>query len=244
MLTYDNFVELVNEAGFLTPYTNYIDPEIFKFPWAGKNAKGQAYTNDPETDPELWKTRAPRDKKMAYGYFFNGKPGGYIAPRFFSIFVDAFRPRLPMEERYRSDVYEYEIWKLLREYNRHRMSRVASDVGHSVSLSWSDIRKKMGLEPAVKYKAEVRKLDLALKNLNMTYDTVISGTEGHLGCVLADAWVPPEWMQLNPRMKHEEALEIIYRQAEKISTSGEAKTAFRKSLRLYKNQSDITQKQY
>jgi len=39
---------------------------------------------------------------------------------------------------------------------------------------------------------------------------------------------------MNPRMEHEEALEIIYLQAEKISNAGDAKKAFNKSLKSYK----------
>ena len=224
MLKYDEFIERVNEAGFWTPYTNYIDPEVFKFPWDGKNAKGQAYSGDPETDTEQWKTRAAQEKKLAYGFFFNGTPGGYIAPRFYSVFIDAFRPRMTMEERYESGrlgTYENGIWKLLNDYNR--------------PLAWSDFRKKLGLEPAVKYKAEVRKLELALKHLHMTFDITVNGTEGHMGCDIVEKWVPPEWMGINPRMEHHEALEVIYRQAEKISSAGDAKKAFRKSLQLYKN---------
>ena len=66
----------------------------------------------------------------------------------------------------------------------------------------------------------------------MTFEITVDGTVGHLGCATVDDWVPAAWWEMNPRMKHEEALEIIYRQAEKISNIGDAKKAFAKSLRL------------
>lgn len=219
MLKYNEFIERVNEAGFLTPFTNYINPEIFTY---GKK-NSQAYSGDTETDTEQWKTRAPQEKKLAYGFFFNGKPGGYIAPRFYSIFIDAFRPPMTMEERYESGKlgeYEKIVWDLLNQ--------------HGTSLGWSDIRQKAGFSPANKYKEEIRKLDSALKQLQATFDITVSGTMGHMGCDKVDNWVLPEWLEINPRMEHEEALETIYRQAEKISNEGETKKAFTKSLKLYK----------
>ena len=224
MLKYNDFIQQVDEAGFLTPFTNYIDPEIFKFPYDGQNMMGQAYSNNADTDPELWKMRVSQDKVLAYGYFFNGKPNGYIAPRFYSIFVDAFRPHLTMAERYNTGKlgkYEYDAWNFINQQNK--------------PLSWTDIRRGLNLEPAAKHKTEVNRLDTALRNLQMTFDTTIDGTVGHLGCTKVDDWIPIEWWEMNPRMEHEEALEIIYRQAEKISTLGDAKKAFAKSLRLYKS---------
>jgi len=41
-------------------------------------------------------------------------------------------------------------------------------------------------------------------------------------------------MEINPRMEHEEALEAIYRQSDKIS-GVKARKAFEKSLKLYKS---------
>jgi hypothetical protein len=223
MLLYDDFIKHVNEAGFWTPFTNYIDQEIFTFAYDGNNPKGQNYTNDPDTDPELWKTRAAQEKKLAYGYFFNGKPGGYIAPNFYSIFIDAFRPRMTIEERYEAGKlgeYEYNIWNLLSQ--------------HATPQSWTDLRRKLGLEPAVKYKTAVSRLDKALKNLQMTFDITVDGTVGHLGCDKVDNWIPSAWLEMNPRMEQQEALKYIYRQAEKISNPDDAKKAFAKSLKLYK----------
>lgn len=219
MLKYDEFIERVNEAGFWNPFTNYINPEIFNF----GTERGQAYSGDPETDTEQWKTRAAREKKLAYGFFFDGKPGGYIAPRFYSIFIDAFRPRESIEKRYESGKlvkYERDIWNLLNQQN--------------APLTWDNIRKNLGLRPS-KHKEEIRKLEFAFKQLQITFDTTVDGTTGHMGCDKVDNWVPSQWMEMNPRMEHEEALEVIYLQAEKISNAGESKKAFSKSLKLYKS---------
>lgn len=223
MLTYDNFIEQVNNAGFWTPFTYYISPEIFTYAHGGHNITGQAYTDNPDTDTELWKIRAPAEKKLAYGFYFNGKRG-YIAPRFYSIFIDAFRPRMTIAERCETGKlgeYEKAIWDLL--------------ISSGKPLSWSDIRKNVGLEPASKYNTELRQLESALKSLQMTFDITIDGTVGYLGCTTVDGWIPQEWLDMNPRMEQKEALEAIYRQAEKISITGNARKAFAKSLKLYKS---------
>jgi len=111
MLTYDEFVEKVNEAGFRSRFTNCIDSDIFKF----GTGTSQVYTDDPETDAGKWGLRAAQEKKLAYGYFFNGTPGGFIAPHFYSIFVDAFKPRMTIEERYEAGklgAYEWLVWNI------------------------------------------------------------------------------------------------------------------------------------
>lgn len=216
MLKYNEFIEKVNEAGFLTPFTNYIDPEIFKFSWDGCNLNGQAYTGDPETDPTKWSARAAQERKLAYGYFFSGKPGGYIAPRFYSIFIDAFKPRMTVEERHETGKLDEQEWNVWNVFNKTEGP-----------IGWSQIWQYYGIKDTV----ERRKLDTALKNLQITFDISYTG----IGYSKVDNWVSAEWMQMNPRMEQEEALEIIYRQAEKISNTGDAKKAFNKSLKLYKS---------
>jgi hypothetical protein len=231
MLKYDEFIDKVNEAGFWTPFTNYIDQQIFTFHYPPEKEPrvGQSYTGDPDTDPEIWKIRAVKEKKLAYGNFFNGKPGGYIAPRFYSIFVDAFKPRMTFEERYKAGKigqHELKIWNLLSETKK------------PMTISQFYSHYKMRAKENGKY------LESALKCLQMTFDIAMCGNvvvplkngtiQEHYGYDKAENWIPAEWMKMNPRMEHEEALEIIYRQAEKISNTNEAKKAFNKSLKLYK----------
>ncbi len=226
MLKYDEFIEKVNEAGFWTPFTNYINPIIFTYT---ENGEGQDYTGDSETDPTIWDTRAAQEKKLACGHFFNGKSGGFIAPRFYPIFLDAFKPRMTVEERYESGKlgqYELKIWTLLNKVNR--------------PLSFSDLWQHYGL----KSKEERKKLEAALNCLQISFDVTVSGViEGvnkngttfkFTGYDKIENWVPAEWIKNECRMEHEEALEAIYRQSEKISNAGEAQKAFRQSLKLYK----------
>ena len=228
MLKYNEFIEKVTKAGFWTPYTNYINQETFAFAHDGNNPEGQSYTNGPETDPETWKNRTAQEKNLAYGHFFNGKPGGYIAPRFYSIFIDAFRPRMTVEERFNAGKLgqmEMKIWNLINEKNS--------------PIAISDIYNHYGFRA----KEKAREVESAFKCLQMTFDITISGfieDEYHngkpnkfTGYDKVDNWVPKEWMAMNPRMEHGEALDVIYRQAEKISNAGDAKKAFRQSLKLY-----------
>jgi hypothetical protein len=70
MLKYDEFINKVNEYGFWTPYTNYFDQKIFTFHSQDILPRiGQCYIGDPDTDPEVWKTRVVKEKKLACGHF-------------------------------------------------------------------------------------------------------------------------------------------------------------------------------
>jgi hypothetical protein len=136
---------------------------------------------------------------------------------------------MAMEERYANGKlgkYEKAIWDLLYQNNK--------------PLGWHEIRNNLGFKSVEKNKAEVRKVESALKNLQMTLDVCICGgidlTHSQTGDVyttvlgygIVDNWVPTGWMEINQRMEHKKALGIIYRQAEKISTPGNAKKAFAK----------------
>jgi len=234
MITYDEFIGKVCEAGFRSRFTSCINPNIFVYGAEGS----QSYTGDPETDAGKWGLRAAQEKKLAYGHFFNGSPDGFIAPRFYSVFVDAFRPRMTVEERYASGrlgEYEWMVWDVFNALDG--------------PVEWAQIWQQYGIRDA----AEKRKLDAALKNLQMTFDITVSNVvrgvlkngeparykDGSpiigIGYGKVDDWVPPEWMELNPRMEHREALEMLYRQAEKHSNAGDAKKAFAKSIKLYKS---------
>jgi len=230
-MRYDEFVDKVNEAGFRSRYTNVIDPDIFK----SGTTTSQCYTGDPETDSGKWGLRAAQEKKLAYGYFFNGEPDGFISPHFFSVFVDAFRPRMSIEERYESGrlgAYEWMVWIAIS--------------GINAPVCWPDIYKFHGINDA----AGRRKLDVALKNLQMSFDISVSHAvedvlkngepalykDGspiiNIGYSKTDEWVPSKWMAMNPRMGHKEALDVIYRQAGMYAEKDDARKAFRKSKEL------------
>ncbi len=221
MLKYSEFIEKVNNAGFWTPYANYIDQEVFTFSCDGINTKGQAYLGDPETDTEIWKYRVLQEHTLACGHFFNGKSGGYIAPRFYSVFIDAFRPHMTMEERYEAGklgAYEMKVWEFICKSNEPQ--------------GFSEIRKHFGFKGS-KDLPKTRKLESALKNLQMTFDLALCSNGTDIRYDKVDNLTPPEWLNMNKRMEHEEAIEIIYKQAEKISNPEDTKKAFKGSLKLY-----------
>lgn len=226
---YNDFVNKVIELGFLFPQDKDTKglPTINDFV-----SEGQWWTNDPELDPWLWKDRVAEEKKLAYGSFFNGKKG-YISPQFYSIFLDAFHPRLTMEERWKSGMlgeFEWAFWNLLTNENRpvgtheyRRMIQIPDNRGKSA-------------------------LDAAVVSLQMTFDVTITGNVDMLDkngkpynkAVAFDkveTWVPKEWLSFNPHMKHEEALEIIYSRAQHIGNClniERIKKIFSKSLKVYK----------
>ena len=140
MLKYDEFIEKVNEAGFRNRQTNHINPNIFIYGAEG----GQSYTGDPETDTRNWNTRAAQEKKLACGYFFNGDPDGFIAPRFYSIFIDAFRPRMTVEERHESGkLSEYE-WKVWNVFNQIEEPISWSQIWQNYRIKDTAERRKLG----------------------------------------------------------------------------------------------------
>jgi len=220
-VTYNDFIEKMNEIGFAPPQTDFNIPD------------SQMWTGDPELDPWIWKDRAVQDKKLAYGSFYNGKKG-YIAPRFYSIFIDAFKPRKTIEERHESGKlgqYEWKFWQLLKEENR--------------ALGTHEYRKLIGVTADKGRSA----LDAAVVRLQMTFDIATIGNVDMLdkngkpynqsvGYDKVENWVPQEWLTMNPRIEHEEALEAIYRQTEKnagVMSPELAKEAFKQSLKLYKS---------
>jgi hypothetical protein len=140
---------------------------------------------------------------------------------------------MTFEERYNAGKigqYELKIWNILNETNK--------------PMSISQFYQHYG----IRAKEHSKYLESALKCLQMTFHIAICGSvaiklsngtnQEHTGYDKIENWVPAEWMEMNPRMEHEEALETIYRQAEKISNINEAKKAFSKSLKLYKMQQE------
>ena len=171
-------------------------------------------------------------KRLAYGSFFAGKKG-YIAPRFFFVFVDAFHPEADMETRWESGVlgeWEWKLWQLLTD--------------EGAGLGTHEYRKRLG----VSAKSGQSSLDTAVTNLQMTFDVSFAGNTAMLDknglpynkAVLVDLtqrWAPAEWRALAPRRSHEEALETICRQALLMSSGGaraDVEKVFAKGLKQYK----------
>ncbi|AIQ65371.1 hypothetical protein PSTEL_21850 [Paenibacillus stellifer] len=227
-VTYHDFVERVTELGFLFPP----DKTLKGFPTINDFVpESQWWTNDPELDPWLWKDRVAEEKKLAYGTFFNGKKG-FIAQPFYSIFIDAFRPQSSMEERWQSGklgAYERKFWNLLTSENR--------------PIGTHEYRKMLDNED----KSAKSALDTAVVQLQMTFDVTIAGNVDMLDkngnpynkAVAFDTvenWVPKEWLSMNPRMNHQEALEKLYTRTERIGQSvdmKQIKKMFAKSLKAY-----------
>ena len=193
-------------------------------------SESQWWTNDPDLDPWLWKDRVAEEKKLAYGAFFNGKKG-YIAPSFYSIFMDAFRPKSSMEERYEAGklgLYEWKFWCLITNENR--------PIGTHEYRRMIDIGEK-----------GKNALDAAVVRLQTTFDITITGNmdmldkEGNpynkaVTFDKVDKWIPSQWLSINPPMSHEEAVETIYERLTNVSIDlglVQAEKLFRKSQRLY-----------
>jgi hypothetical protein len=203
--TYDDFIEKVNELGFFLPVSG--------FPSASSFIKeGQQWSGKPDLDPWLWKDRAPSDKKLAYTSLCGGRKG-FIAPKYYSIFYDAFHPNRTMDERQDAGLlsyYEWKLWNLLSSEGR--------------ALGTHEYRKLLGVKTGNGKSA----LDTAVLNLQLTFEVTLTGPVDMLdkngiayntsvGCGLIEDWVPEEWMSMNPRMEHEEAFDIIIRRACEVS---------------------------
>jgi len=68
---YRDFLELIEDLGFM-PFSDILDG-LPSFPQY--TIRENWFTDDPDTDPWLWKYRAPQEKKLAFGNILGGQKG-------------------------------------------------------------------------------------------------------------------------------------------------------------------------
>ena len=199
LTSYQDFVEQVNEMGFL-PMSG-LTPGL---PSLGDlTPDGNWHTGDPDTDPWQWKDRAAREKKLAYGCILNGQKG-FVSSQLYAAFYSAFHPPEPMPVRWAEGLVDRTTWSLwnlfekqsvVNTFEAHRML-----AGNSSSSSRIDSRLQ-ALQAAyyITGAGNARKVSRAGQGYGwpaMRYQRVLD-------------WAPEGWLTDAPGMRVNEAWEII-----------------------------------
>ncbi len=200
LLKYEDFLERVDNIGFMT-----LSNVLPGFPsLSDETAEENWHTGDPETDPWVWKDRAAKEKRAAFGCII-GRHKGFVSSHMYSLFYTAFHPYEHMEERRASGIISEEVWKLWQIFDEKTL------------LNTSDIRLEMG----VTLKKGGSKIDRAIEELQQYYYITVAGSRRKLDKYgkeygwaanvydKVENWVPSEWMDLNTGLSSDEAREII-----------------------------------
>ncbi len=154
MTSYPQFVERVNELGFMTLCENK-----WGLPALDSETSGDRWhTGDAATDPWLWRTQAVEQKDLAYGCIIGGIRG-FVAPRLYPLFWSHFHPVESLKALWEQGAlaqHDWEMWQLFEKEH---------------TLVSTDIRK------ALRSKLGVSKMDQALRNLEKHYYITVSGSQ-------------------------------------------------------------------
>jgi hypothetical protein len=199
---YKDFVEKVEELGFM-PFSPILDG-LLHFP--EYTVQSNWFTDDPDTDPWLWKYRATREKKLAFGNILGGQKG-FVSSRMYPVFYTVFRPQESFEERWEQGLVNAATRKLWQLFNNYGM------------LSTSDMRKALG----VTLKKGGSHLDASIKDLQRDFYVTVNGAALKTGkqgkqygwyeniYVRVADWAPKEWGITKSGLNKEQAKrEILY----------------------------------
>ena len=198
LATYQDFLERVNELGFMS-----LGCRAFPALFEEASNKG-AWTGDPDIDPWLWKDRAAEEKKVAYGCILGGQKG-FISARMYPYFYVAYQPEEFMEECWASGLINQTTWQLWQLFEGRN------------SLDTSEIRREMG----VTRKMGGSRVDASIRELQRIYYITVAGNRrkidkhgqpyGWAACVYetVSSWTPADWMSGISNINHKEACETI-----------------------------------
>ncbi|WP_313340191.1 hypothetical protein [Sedimentibacter sp.] len=208
LLKYDDFLSRVDSLGFMS-----LSSILPGFPsLSDETAEENWHTGDPETDPWVWKDRAAKEKRLAFGCILGGHKG-FVSADMYSLFYTAFHPYEHIEERRASGEVSETVWKLWQIFEEKTL------------LNTSDIRREMG----VTLKKGGSKVDKAIEELQQYYYITVSGSRQKIDKYgkpygwpanvydKVENWVPSEWMKLDTDISPEYAREIILDKAVSIS---------------------------
>ena len=100
--------ELIHKIGFLPLFSNMISG----FSVEEHVPPNSWWTEDPETDPWVWRMILAEDASIAYGKFFN-KCAGFISKSFFPVFANYRRNGYDYEALYEDELASYRSKKIM-----------------------------------------------------------------------------------------------------------------------------------
>jgi len=199
LTTYEEFVTRVEALGFMA-----LSPILPGFPALGAETPENLWHTGLDTDPWRWKDRAADEKRLAYGCILGGHKG-FVTQRLYSVFYAAFRPTLPMPERWAGGTVGQVTWRLWQLFEENS------------ALTITQVRQKMG----VSAKQGGSAVDAAIQQLQHEFYITVDGNERKVSAKgelygwpinryrrVAD-WAPAGWLDGARDWPAEEARAII-----------------------------------
>ena len=181
---YTDFINRVEDLGFM--FLSDIIPGLPSV--SNETHENQWHTGDPDTDPWQWKDRAAAEKQLAFGCLLGGNKG-FISPRMYPYFLQAFQLKTDLEEVWVSGMLRPAVWEVWQYFEADGI------------LSTSEIHKA--------WKASGKKgtaaADGALRELQMLFLVTTAGNKQRqdrfgqpfgwpsLLYEKTDDWIPESW---------------------------------------------------
>ena len=208
--TYQQFVNKVNELGFIT-----LSNVVKDFPsLTALTAKEQWHTDDLNTDPWKWKDRVAKEQKLAYGCIINGHKG-FISKDFYSVFYGLFHPHKTMQSRWNNGEVNQMTYDLYQLFSNNK------------SYSTSEIRKAL----SVTKKNGGSTLDNSIKQLQKEFYITVVGNKRKLnkqgepyGWPSAEFntienHIDRDWLKINEQLSKQDYSELILNRALQIGNN-------------------------
>lgn len=202
---YEEFVQLINEIGFMPLSNNCID-----FISLSAITHAESWHTDHPDDPWLWKTRVETEHKAAYAKIFDKKPG-FISLDWYPVFLAARRNNKGFDELYSDGLmsnYAKQIYSLFE---------------HKYELAAHEIKALIGYgkESASKYEAAL--IELQMKMLvtgnGLKYKLSKSGEEYGwpvISYTTTERWIGQELMEKARNIDPAYAMETITKRIDEI----------------------------
>lgn len=198
--SYSEFITRVIELGFM-PLSDIIPglPSV-----SHETRENQWHTGDPDTDPWQWKDRAATEKQLAFGCLLGGNKG-FIAPRMYPYFRQAFQLKTDLEEVWMSGMLRPAVWEVWKYFEPDGMQSTSE-----IHRAWKASGKR-GTAAA----------DGALRELQMLFLVTVAGNrqrQDRFGQPFGwpsllygktEEWVPESWMAGMESISPMEAREAI-----------------------------------
>jgi hypothetical protein len=200
LVTYDDFVDRVDELGFMAWSHNRPSCPISHVLPSFAEERDDQWT----TDSWTWKDRAVEEKRLAYGYILGGHKG-FVSARMYPLFCAAYQPEESIEERWASGQVSQTTWQLWQLFENKTL------------LNTLDIRHAMGV---TRHNGAGR-VEASIHQLEREYYLIVAGIRHKVSKAgqpfgwpttvyeTVASWVPTDWMSAIPSIHPEEARETI-----------------------------------
>ena len=201
--TYEDFLEYLEQAGFLPLSTNVVDmPNVSEL-----TEDWQWHTGLAETDPWEWKKRAVEEGRAAFAKAFGGRPS-FIGPEWYPYFLAVRRSGASFDDAYEQGAASREAARIMALFS-----------GDRKRLAAHEIRRMAGFDKSSSSRFEAAMIELQmgmfLTNCGQTRKTTLDGRP-HGWPVLeympVEYWAWPGTWEKSLTLRREEAAEALLAQ--------------------------------